>query len=232
MSQEKTAANKRKIGLGVGIVLAVGMGGAAIAMSRYLAAEGDIVDDADVPPAVQDTALNMQQPGYRASLYPTTWPVDMANLNRSNAVVDAGFPAGFACDDIQVDSVDMPFPVFSYTKNLDEVFVLGGLPNILDGYVSEIDGLPAGSTPTQPHLTKYNPQTGETVRLDLDRGGGYGYIGGALVHENGYVYVVSQSYIYKINPDSMTIAVGRELPKAAFPGNLVTIYNGLSTSSS
>jgi outer membrane protein assembly factor BamB len=189
-------------------------------------------DENDVPPDVSGSVQTTEQPGYRASLYGTTWPVDMANLNRSNTVVNAGLPQGFTCEEVHVDTVEMPFPVFAYTRDIDEVFVLGGLPMVLDKYVSDIDGQSAGSSPTQPHLTKYNPQTGETIQLDLTMGNEFPYIGGAMVHENGYVYVVSQAYLYKINPDSMTIAAGRELPKAPFPGNFVTIYNGLSTSSS
>ena len=190
------------------------------------------LNENDVEPEISDTAQTAEQPGYRASLYATTWPVDMANLNRSNAVVGAGLPLGFSCEDVRVDTVKIPFPVFAYTRDLDEVFVLGGLPGVLSGYVADIDGLPSGSSPTEPHLTKYNPQTGETIKLDLTMGDGFAYIGGALVHENGYVYVISQAYIYKINPDSMTVAAGRALPKAPIPRNFLTIYNGLSTSSS
>lgn len=156
----------------------------------------------------------------------------MANLNRSNAVVNAGFPRGVAAEDVRVDTVEMPFPVFAYTRSPDEVFVLGGLPTVLADYVSDIDGARPGRSPSEPHLTKYNPFTGEDLHLDLDRGCGFGYIGGALVHENGYVYVVSRCYLYKINPDSMTIAARRQLPSAPFPGSFATIYNGLSTSSS
>lgn len=187
---------------------------------------------ADTAPRVAVGAGGSEQPGYRASLYDTVWPVDMADLNRSNAVVDAGLPRGVAAEDVRVDTVEMPFPVFAYTRNPDEVFVLGGLPTVLADYVSDIDGARPGRSPSQPHLTKYNPFTGEVVQLDLDRGRGFGYIGGALVHENGYVYVVSQCYLYKINPDSMTVAAGRQLPSAPFPGSFATIYNGLSASSS
>lgn len=213
--------------------LIIGSVVALIAMLTLAACGTDSVRDVnDVPPDVSGSVQTTGQPGYRASLYGTTWPVDMANLNRSNTVVNAGLPQGFTCEEVQVDTVEMPFPVFAYTRDLDEVFVLGGLPRVLDQYVSDIDGQPAGSSPTKPHLTQYNPQTGETTQLDLTLGDGFPYIGGALVHENGYVYVVSQAYLYKINPDSMTIAAGRELPKAPFPGNFATIYNGLSTSSS
>lgn len=219
---------KRNLIVGGAIVAVL----AIIAISMFTSSGRTFLDESDVQPEINRSALTTEQPGYRASLYKTTWPVDMANLNRSDTVVNAGLPQGFTCEDVRVDTVEMPFPVFAYTRDLDEVFVLGGLPSILEDYDSKIDGLPAGTSPTEPHLTKYNPQTGETTQLDLTLGDGYTYIGGALIHENGYVYVVSQAYIYKINPDSMTIAAGRELPKAPFPGNFTTIYNGLSSSSS
>jgi len=194
----------------------------------------DTVDFATAPEAHPKlgSAGGANQQGYRAALYDTVWPADMANLNRSNTVVNAGLLRDTSSAEVRVDTVAMPFPVFSYTRNLDEVFVLGGLPRVLEDYVADIDGAKAGSSPSEPHLTKYNPFTGETVRLALDRGRGFGYIGGALIHENGYVYVVSQCYLYKINPDSMTITAGRQLPSAPFPGSLATIYNGLSATKS
>jgi outer membrane protein assembly factor BamB len=191
-----------------------------------------VVDPNDVPPDVSGADLVTKQPGYRASLYPTAWPADMANLNRSNTAVSAGLPKDFKCDEVRVDTVEMPFPVFAYTRNADEVFVLGGLPWIVAHYDAEIDGMYAGWTSRNSHLTKYNPFTGETKRLALTKGYGFPYIGGALVHENGYVYVVSQAYIYKINPDTMTIAAGAPLPLAPWFGKVMTIYNGLSTSKS
>lgn len=214
--------------------IAVCLASSAIALGVVACASppASVSVDEDVPPRIGTSALRVEQPGYRAPLYPSAWPADMANLNRSNCVVDAGLPVGTKSADVRVDTVEMPFPVFSYTRNLDEVFVLGGLPKVLDEYVSRIDGLPASRTPAEPHLTKYNPKTGETTRLGLDRGKGFPYIGGALIHRNGYVYVVSQAYLYKVNPDTMTIAAGRDLPLAPFPGSLVTIYNGLSASGS
>ncbi|MDX2009235.1 MAG: hypothetical protein SFW67_03545 [Myxococcaceae bacterium] len=179
-----------------------------------------------------ERAGGAQQPGYRAALYDTVWPADMADLNRSNTVVNAGLPRGVTSAQVRVDTVEMPFPVFAYTRNLDQVFVVGGVPDVLEDYVAAIDGARAGSSPNEPHLTRYTPSTGETARVELNRGSGFAYIGGALMHANGYVYVVSQAYLYKVHPDSMTIVAGTALPLAPFPGNFATIYNGLSASRS
>jgi hypothetical protein len=172
------------------------------------------------------------QPGYRASLYNTAWPADMADLNRSNSVNNAGLPRNVTAADLAIDTVAMPFPVFAYTRNADEVFVLGGTPFSLDSYVSSIDGLPKGSTVAQPHITKYNPSTGQQVRLSLNLGTTVPYVGGALIHANGFVYVISQSYIYKISPESMTISKSAPLPVLASPNSESTVYNGLTTSQS
>jgi hypothetical protein len=171
------------------------------------------------------------QPGHRSQLYPTTWPVDMANSNRSGTVIDAGLPAQLDGVELRVESFTLPsFPVFSYTRRSGEVFVVGGQPAILAQYVSAIDGMAAGSATQDPHLTKVNPMSGQTTKLALTRGTGFPYIGGALVHANGYVYVVSQSHLYKIEPETMRIAASVDLPLPADTSALALIYNGLAVS--
>ena len=177
------------------------------------------------------TAQSETQPGYRASLYDTAWPADMANLNRSNSVVNAGFPRGTLSKDVVIETVEMPYPAFAYTKDDDEIFVLGGTPLALDKFVSQMDGMPQGETKADPHLTKYIPSSGELIRLDLNLGKTVPYIGGALVHANGYIYVVSQAHLYKIDTDSMTIAKSADLPTVPAPNEETTSYNGLATSS-
>ena len=186
--------------------------------------------------AQEETVSDNQidQPGYRASLYDTAWPADMANLNRSNSVVNAGLPRDVTAETVAIESVEMPYPVFAYTRNEDEVFVIGGTSFVLDQYVDNIDGLGRlGLLDGQsaPHITKYNPFTGEQTHLALDRGEGMDYVGGALIHANGYVYVVFQSHLYKIEPDTMTIDRSVALPLAPGLSARSTIYNGLSTSS-
>ena len=185
-------------------------------------------------PVITDQDNAVTQPGYRASLYDTVWPTDMANLNRSNSVIDAGLPRNVTAETVAIDSVAMPYPVFAYTRDVDEVFVIGGTSFVLDRYVSEIDGMgDLGLLQGQsaPHITKYNPFTGEQTRLALDRGVGSDYVGGALVHANGYIYVVFQSHLYKIEPEAMTIERSVDLPLAPGLASRFTIYNGLSTSS-
>jgi hypothetical protein len=202
-----------------------------LALALFLRVDRKVYVNSQQPdPIILNSSIS--QPGYRTSLYSTTWPVDMANLNRSNSVVNAGLPRDANVDNIVVETVEMPFPVFAYTRNENEIFVVGGTPFILDKYVSEIDGLSKGRTKSNPHITKYNPQTGEQIRIDLDRGKTINYIGGALIHKNGYVYAVSQSHLYKIEPETMTINMSVDLPTAKYPFSRVTIYNGLSVNKS
>ncbi|MBL4710162.1 MAG: hypothetical protein JKY48_17160, partial [Flavobacteriales bacterium] len=177
---------------------------------------------------------NTQQPGYRDGTYPTTWPVDMANLNRSNTVVNVGLPEGFDPKSLRIKSVSMPFPTFTYTRDSNQVFVLGGVPYILDMYDSAIKtGDPGHPNPVYynksvPYLMKINPITLDTIRVNLNGGHGSNYVGGALVHENGLVYAVVKALLFKIDPSTMNILDSLHLP---LPGLGNTVYNGLAVSS-
>ena len=227
---------KRVVSGGLALVLLI----AVILVVRWLTvpehATGEIIisEQNIIKPVVSVNENQIDQPGYRESLYDTAWPADMANLNRSNSVVNAGLPRNITAETVAIESVEMPYPVFAYTRNENEVFVIGGTSFVLDRYVDQIDGwgsLGLFDVQSAPHITRYNPFTGDQIRIELDRGEGMDYIGGALIHANGYVYVVFQSHLYKINPDTMTIERSVDLPLA--PGLLArfTIYNGLSTGS-
>lgn len=166
-------------------------------------------------------------PGYRAGLYDTAFPSERVNLNGTKAVLQGGFPLGTTADDVAIELIEMPYPVLLYTREPDEIFVFGGTPIVIEDYVSRADGLPTGDNEASPYLAKVNTASGEITYLDLDRGRGLPYLGGALVHANGYVYVVSQVHLYKVEPETMTIEASVDLPSVGFG----TIYNGLATSS-
>ena len=165
--------------------------------------------------------------GYRASLYQTHFPTERKNLNGSHTLLNVGLPRDVTSDEIALEIIDMPFPVLLYTRDADEIFVFGGTPVALEQYVSLIDGLPPGQNETAPYFARYNPTTGEITYVYLDRGMGLPYLGGALVHADGYIYVVSQAHLYKIDPESTLIETSIDLPISG----ATTIYNGLSTSS-
>ena len=180
---------------------------------------------------VTTTAAPQSEPrqdllGYRASLYPTDFPTERKSLSGTHEIVDAGFPRDVTIDDIEIETIEMPYPALMYTRDDDEIFVIGGTPLAIDNYVSLIDGLPPGENETDPYFAKYDPTTGNIVYLDLDRGSGVPYLGGALVHADGFIYVVSQSHLYRVEPESMTIEASVDLP-ADGPA---TVYNGLAVS--
>jgi pimeloyl-ACP methyl ester carboxylesterase len=167
------------------------------------------------------------QPGYRAGLYPTNFPTERKNLNGTHELQNTGFPPDITADDLEMEIIEMPYPALMYTRESDELFIIGGMPFGIDRYVSLMDGLPTGQNETTPYLAKYNTRTRELTYIDLDQGTTIPYLGGALMHANGYVYAVAQSHLYKVEPASMTVESSVALP-AASPA---TIYNGLLTSS-
>ena len=164
--------------------------------------------------------------GYRASLYATDFPTERKNLNGTHTLMNVGFPRNVRAEDVLVETIEMPFPALLYSRDPDEIFVFGGTPLALNTFVSLIDGLPEGESATAPYFAKYTPSTGELVSVDLDRGSTLAYLGGALMHTDGFVYVVSQAHLYKFEPTSMTIVASVDLP-APDPG---TVYNGLAVS--
>jgi hypothetical protein len=165
--------------------------------------------------------------GYRPNLYNSPFPTERMNLNGTKAVLHGGLPLGTTVEDVAIEIIEMPYPVLLYTREPDEIFIFGGTPLLIEDYVSRADGLPSGRNTTTPYLAKHNPTTGEITTLELNRGSGVPYLGGALIHANGYVYTVFQKHLYKVEPDTMTIEVSVPLPSVGFG----TIYNGLLTSS-
>ncbi|MEO1172989.1 MAG: hypothetical protein AAFX94_13210, partial [Myxococcota bacterium] len=163
--------------------------------------------------------------GYRESAYDTHFPTERVNLNGSRSLSNVGFDRNVDAGDVEVSTIPIPYPVMLYTRNQDEIFVLGGTPLILEDNVASIDGLPPGDNETSPYFAKYSPSTGAITSVDLDRGQGLPYVGGALVHADGFVYVVSQSHLYKFNPATMAIESSLALPVL----DPLTFYNGLTT---
>jgi hypothetical protein len=178
----------------------------------------------DASAAGDDASAGETRLGHRASLYETVAPTERKNLNGTNSVLGVGLPRDVAAADLALETIEMPYPVFMYTRDADEIFVLGGTPFALETYVERIDGLPAGENATAPYFARYRPDTGEITYIDLDRGSGLPYVGGAVVHADGFIYVVSQAHLYKINPASMSIEASVDLP-----GGPTDVFNGVMT---
>lgn len=186
--------------------------------------------------AVSDNKDNLKS-GY----YNTTWPSEHADLIRSHAVLSGGLPRDFNKSDLQVTSTKIYMPTWGYTRDKNEIFVIGGSPQFMSTFT---DSIKNGKSPSKikillnnvedifsndvPYVAKINSQSMEKVQLKLDRGSTVNYTGGLLIHSNGYVYAISQSVLYKIDPIKMEIIKSVDLPKV---GNKITdfwtTYNGL-----
>ena len=170
---------------------------------------------ASTPPKVIEDSGKDKQTGYRASLYNSPFPFERGNLNGSAAVINAGLPREAKSSEVAVDVIELPFPTLLATRSEDEVFVIGGMPFFLNKYISKIDGKKGGFLQTEvPYIAKINPASGKKTVLELKRKNGINYLGGMLVHANGYVYAVARNHLYKINPDNMSIEISTNLPKS------------------
>ena len=79
------------------------------------------------------------------------------------------------------------------------------------------------SNKVTPYIARIEPSTMSVELLDLSGGTSVNYIGGALVHSNGYLYAVARGVLFKIDPSSFTIVSSASLPLP----NENTAYNGM-----
>lgn len=178
----------------------------------------------------------------RAGYYETVWPSEHADLWRSHAALNAGLPADFAPEQLALSTVKLPLPVWGYTRAQNEVFISGGSPFVLNSFTQAIkNGQPLTGinslasfitdilNPAVPYIAKINPQTMEVTQLDLTEGTTVNYTGGLLIHQNGFVYAIAQSVLYKIDPQTMQIIAQLQLPLVGENrlAHYWTTYNGL-----
>lgn len=191
--------------------------------------------------------IHAQQAASRASssihsgYYPTVWPSEHADLIRSHAVLAGGLPMRGDKPELQVTSTPLHMPTWGYTRDVHEVFVIGGSPQFMSTFTTSIQNGKSISKLNMalnnvqdmfsrdvPYVAKINTETMEKTEILLDAGSTVNYTGGLLIHANGYIYAVSQSVLYKIDPLDMNILLRAELPKT---GNRITdywtTYNGL-----
>lgn len=186
----------------------------------------------------------------RAGYYETVWPSEHTDLWRSHAVSNVGLPADFDSAKLGVTTANLNLPVWGYTRAKDEVFVIGGSPFMLNIFTQTIKNGSAAETTREalealsegnikaaaeesrtsvPYLAKVNPLTMQVTQLDLTKGETINYTGGLLMHENGFVYAVSCSFLYKVDPEKMQIVASAQLPLVgdSKEQNFWTTYNGL-----
>lgn len=182
--------------------------------------------------------LDERDKAARTGLYDTPWPLEHADKWRTQSASDAGFPRDFDPARLRVSTLEFDQPMLGYTREQREVFVLGGMPYAMNEYTQAIlDGTTeerpsaahvASNLAHVPYVAKIDPVTLRTKVLPLTQGSTANYPGGMLVHENGFVYAVAQSVLYKIDPEELRIVKSVELPRIGQGSeSLYTIYNGL-----
>jgi hypothetical protein len=193
-----------------------------------------------IQPLTEKQLLAPQRAGY----YETVWPSEHTDLWRSHAVSNVGLPADFDPAKLAVTTANLNLPVWGYTRAKDQVFAIGGSPFMLNIFTRTIKNggttiealneanLKAAteeSLTSVPYLARINPLTMQVTQLDLTEGVTINYTGGLLMHENGFVYAVSRSFLYKVDPEKMQVVASVPLPLVgdSKEQNFWTAYNGL-----
>lgn len=193
-------------------------------------------------PLLQPDASTQPFVPERAGYYDTVWPSEHTDLWRSHAVLNAGLPANFTSEQLFVNTAPLNLPVWGYTRAQHEVFVAGGSPFLLDSFTQAIKtGTPLTGAAlirsivndlrndSIPYVAKVEMQTMKVRQRNLTGGWTVNYTGGLLMHENGFVYAVSRSILYKVNPKAMRVVRRVKLPLVGTDklDNYWTTYNGL-----
>lgn len=179
----------------------------------------------------------------RAGYFDTAWPSEHTDLWRSHAVLDAGLPARFDPRHLAASSVRLNLPTWGYTRRDNEIFIVGGSPVALNSFTQAIKkGAPLTKeellesieedlqNPSTPYIARIRPQAMWLDKiLYLNRGRTINYTGGLLMHQNGFIYAVAQSVLYKIHPYFMNIVRSVHLPLVGETPTekLETTYNGM-----
>lgn len=186
-------------------------------------------------------AVSENKDNLKSGYFSTIWPSEHADLIRSHAVLSGGLPKDFDKAQLLVSNTEIYMPTWGYTRSKDEVFVIGGSPQLMTTFTQSIENgkdIPKLNTLINnikdvfskdvPYVAKINSITMEKTILKLDSGKTVNYTGGLVMHANGYVYAVSQSVLYKIDAAKMEIVKSVDLPRV---GNRLTdyftTYNGL-----
>lgn len=85
-----------------------------------------------------------EHPGWvRPGLYPSLWPCDHGDVQRSQCAEGGGLPAGVKVADLKsITNPVLHHPLFMYTRNSDELFVYGRAEGFSKGnYFARVDAL-------------------------------------------------------------------------------------------
>lgn len=164
----------------------------------------------------------------RAGYYETVWPSEHADRWRTHAV-QGGLPPDVTSADLAAEAFSVSAsPMWGYTRD-DYAYVIGGSPVSLSIFDRLAGGKPSKTKDQTPYVARLDPATGESRELQLTQGSALNYTGGLLMHENGSIYAVAQSVLYKIDAESFSIKASQPLPSLTSDGKDVrgTAYNGI-----
>ena len=187
-------------------------------------------------------AVEIVEPPDAPAYADTLWPTEHRDEWRTHAVA-AGLPADLRGRQLTVTTVETPpTPTWGYVGTDGAIYVLGCAPFLLNMFTDLILGAPRDAIPAliaeskvtsakvTPYLARIEPSTMHIDTLDLSGGSAVNYIGGALVHSNGYLYAVARGVLFKIDPATFGIVSSRELPLPAGSSgqpNENTAFNGM-----
>ncbi len=179
----------------------------------------------------------LSQPISKQGYFPTLYPSECADLFRSHAVVNGGLPINFSSDNINTSTINsLESPTFGYTREKNQLFVIGGSPTALYPYTQGIINSVATcqndiSIIYTPYVALLDKDSNNYFKTLLTIGESVNYIGGLLMHQNGYIYAVNRCVLYKIDPYDLTIIKYIKLPyiknKSQPNLDLESIYNGM-----
>ena len=176
----------------------------------------------------------------------TTWPSEHHDTWRTHAVA-AGLPASINGSLNSANAALPPAPIWGYVGLDGNVYVLGGSPYLLDVFTKLILGAPPStiaaliaqslvySQTVTPYIARINPSTMAVTTLNLTAANGVNYTGGMLVDSNGYIYATARGYLYKIDPQTLSVVLSTQLPLAPTSSgapNPLTAYNGVQATQS
>jgi hypothetical protein len=181
------------------------------------------------------TAAPIQTPPVAPAYANTVWPTEHRDPWRTHAAA-AGLPADLSNVQLTVTTAEMPpTPTWGYVGTDGKIYVMGGAPFLLNLFTELILGEPRSAIPrliaeskvvsnkVTPYIARIEPSTMSVELLDLSGGTSVNYIGGALVHANGYLYAVARGVLFKIDPAAFTIVSSASLP---LPNENIA-YNGM-----
>ena len=147
-------------------------------------------------------------PPRSGGLYPSLWPADHGDTARRKSVLGGGLPASLDADRIELlENSALPNPQWMYTRGEDELFVYGAPSRLRDhGYFARVD-----ATTLAVHQ-----------KMDLPWSL---YLGGALIHANGDVYLVQGPQLFRFPAGDLSRPQRLRLPTT---NGIFTQYNGLN----